>query len=64
MSVLLQFIGDWGHALAAVLFAALGIFLLRRRQEAADLVVRGLRPRCNRPIEDVPEDEDDPELLI
>ena len=37
MSVLLQFIGDWGHALAAVLFAALGIFLLRRRQEAAEL---------------------------
>ncbi|WHO40411.1 PEP-CTERM system histidine kinase PrsK [Sphingobium sp. AP49] len=36
MSVLLQFIGDWGHALAAVLFAALGIFILRRRAEAAE----------------------------
>lgn len=31
MSVLLQFIGNWGHALAAALFAALGIFMLRRR---------------------------------
>lgn len=37
MGVLLQFIGDWGHALAAVLFAALGIFLLRRREEAIEL---------------------------
>ena len=36
MSALLQFIGDWGHALAAVLFAALGIFILRRRHEAAE----------------------------
>ncbi|WP_313805713.1 XrtA/PEP-CTERM system histidine kinase PrsK [Sphingobium sp.] len=36
MSMLLQFIGDWGHALAAVLFAALGIFILRRRDEAAE----------------------------
>nr|WP_218647656.1 XrtA/PEP-CTERM system histidine kinase PrsK [Sphingobium lactosutens] len=33
----MQFIGDWGHALAAVLFAALGIFLLRRREEAIEL---------------------------
>ncbi|AEG48846.1 integral membrane sensor signal transduction histidine kinase [Sphingobium chlorophenolicum L-1] len=33
MSALLQFIGDWGHALAAILFAALGIFVLRRREE-------------------------------
>ncbi len=31
MGALLQFVGDWGHALAAVLFAALGIFILRRR---------------------------------
>ncbi|HAF42501.1 MAG TPA: PEP-CTERM system histidine kinase PrsK [Sphingobium sp.] len=37
MGVLLQFVGDWGHALAAVLFAALGIFLLRRREEAVEL---------------------------
>ncbi|WP_374551557.1 XrtA/PEP-CTERM system histidine kinase PrsK [Sphingobium yanoikuyae] len=36
MSALLQFIGDWGHALAAVLFAALGIFILRRRDDAAE----------------------------
>lgn len=36
MGALLQFVGDWGHALAAVLFAALGIFLLRRRDEAAE----------------------------
>ncbi|UZW55830.1 PEP-CTERM system histidine kinase PrsK [Sphingobium sp. JS3065] len=36
MSALLQFVGDWGHALAAVLFAALGIFVLRRREEAAE----------------------------
>lgn len=36
MSVLLQFVGDWGHALAAILFAALGIFILRRRDEAPD----------------------------
>ena len=32
MGALLQFVGDWGHALAAVLFAALGIFVLRRRE--------------------------------
>ncbi|SCW88053.1 putative PEP-CTERM system histidine kinase [Sphingobium faniae] len=31
MSILLQFVGNWGHALAATLFAALGIFILRRR---------------------------------
>ncbi|EXS71767.1 XrtA/PEP-CTERM system histidine kinase PrsK [Sphingobium sp. Ant17] len=37
MGLLLQFIGDWGHALAAVLFAALGIFLFRRRAEAAEM---------------------------
>ena len=37
MSVLLQIIGDWGHALAAMLFAALGIFLLRRRDSAAEI---------------------------
>ena len=37
MGVLLQFVGDWGHALAAVLFAALGIFLFRRRNEAAEM---------------------------
>ncbi|MDI1296992.1 MAG: PEP-CTERM system histidine kinase PrsK, partial [bacterium] len=36
MGTLLQFVGDWGHALAAVLFAALGIFILRRRAEAAE----------------------------
>ncbi len=36
MGALLQFVGDWGHALAAVLFAALGIFLLRRRDEAPE----------------------------
>lgn len=36
MSVLLQFVGDWGHALAAILFAALGIFILRRRDEAPE----------------------------
>jgi putative PEP-CTERM system histidine kinase len=37
VGVFLQFVGDWGHALAAVLFAALGIFLLRRREEAVEL---------------------------
>ncbi|MCP1468771.1 putative PEP-CTERM system histidine kinase [Sphingobium sp. OAS761] len=36
MGTLLQFVGDWGHALAAVLFAALGIFLFRRREEAVE----------------------------
>ena len=36
MGALLQFVGDWGHALAAVLFAALGIFLLRRRDETPE----------------------------
>ncbi|MGE4324182.1 MAG: XrtA/PEP-CTERM system histidine kinase PrsK [Sphingobium sp.] len=36
MGVLLQFVGDWGHALAAVLFAALGIFVLRRRADTAE----------------------------
>lgn len=36
MGALLQFVGDWGHALAAVLFAALGIFVLRRRGETAE----------------------------
>lgn len=36
MSILLQFVGDWGHALAAILFAALGIFLLRRREETGE----------------------------
>lgn len=36
MGGLLQFVGDWGHALAAVLFAAVGIFGLRRREQAAD----------------------------
>jgi putative PEP-CTERM system histidine kinase len=36
VGVLLQFVGDWGHALAAVLFAAIGIFILRRRDEAAE----------------------------
>lgn len=36
MGVLLQFVGDWGHALAAVLFAALGIFVLRLRDGAAE----------------------------
>jgi len=36
VSSLLHFIGDWGHALAAVLFAALGIFVLRRRDDAAE----------------------------
>lgn len=33
MGGLLQFVGDWGHALAAVLFAALGILVLRRRDD-------------------------------
>lgn len=37
MGATLQFIGDWGHALAAALFAAVGIYLLRRRTEAAEL---------------------------
>lgn len=36
MNALLQFVGDWGHALAAILFAALGIFILRRRDEAPE----------------------------
>lgn len=36
MGALLQFTGDWGHALAAVLFAALGIFVLRRREDKTD----------------------------
>jgi putative PEP-CTERM system histidine kinase len=36
VGAVLQFVGDWGHALAAVLFAALGIFLLRRRDEAPE----------------------------
>ena len=36
MNAVLQFVGDWGHALAAVLFAALGIFILRRREETAE----------------------------
>jgi putative PEP-CTERM system histidine kinase len=36
MGAVLQFVGDWGHALAAVLFAALGIFLLRRRDDAPE----------------------------
>ncbi|WP_150290417.1 XrtA/PEP-CTERM system histidine kinase PrsK [Sphingobium estronivorans] len=36
MGTLLQFVGDWGHALAAVLFAALGIFVLRRRDETPE----------------------------
>ncbi|MFZ2998422.1 XrtA/PEP-CTERM system histidine kinase PrsK [Sphingobium sp.] len=36
MGALLQFVGDWGHALAAVLFAALGIFILRRRNDAIE----------------------------
>lgn len=36
MGALLQFVGDWGHALAAVLFAALGIFVLRRRDDGAE----------------------------
>lgn len=36
MGALLQFVGDWGHALAAVLFAALGIFMLRRRDDAVE----------------------------
>ncbi|KFG92099.1 Multi-sensor signal transduction histidine kinase [Sphingobium herbicidovorans NBRC 16415] len=36
MGTLLQFVGDWGHALAAVLFAAIGIFILRRRDDGID----------------------------
>ena len=36
MGALLQFVGDWGHALAAVLFAALGIFVLRQRENDAE----------------------------
>ncbi|WP_340265105.1 XrtA/PEP-CTERM system histidine kinase PrsK [Sphingobium mellinum] len=32
MGAALQFVGDGGHALAAVLFAALGIFVLRQRE--------------------------------
>jgi putative PEP-CTERM system histidine kinase len=35
MGALLEFVGDWGHALAAVLFAALGISVLRRQDETA-----------------------------
>lgn len=34
MGAFIIFVGDWGHALAAVLFAATGIFLLRRREHA------------------------------
>ncbi|WP_370309586.1 XrtA/PEP-CTERM system histidine kinase PrsK [Sphingobium abikonense] len=37
MPVFLQIVGDWGHALAATLFAALGIWLLRRRDGSTDL---------------------------
>lgn len=36
MGAALQFVGDWGHALAAVLFATLGIFVLRQRNEGAE----------------------------
>ncbi|WP_022682298.1 XrtA/PEP-CTERM system histidine kinase PrsK [Sphingobium bisphenolivorans] len=36
MGALLQFVGDWGHALAAILFAALGILILRRRAEGIE----------------------------
>jgi len=36
VGIMLQFVGDWGHALAAVLFAAIGIFILRWRDEAAE----------------------------
>jgi putative PEP-CTERM system histidine kinase len=36
MGALLQFVGDWGHALAAVLFAAIGIFILRRREDMVE----------------------------
>lgn len=35
MGALLELVGDWGHALAAVLFAALGIFVLRRPDDGA-----------------------------
>jgi putative PEP-CTERM system histidine kinase len=35
MGGVLIFVGDWGHGLAAVLFAALGIFTLRRRDDTA-----------------------------
>lgn len=37
MGGLLLFVGDWGHVLAAVLFAALGIFVLRRRDDTDGL---------------------------
>ncbi|HEX7740809.1 MAG TPA: PEP-CTERM system histidine kinase PrsK, partial [Sphingobium sp.] len=36
MGMMLQFVGDWGHALAAILFAALGIFILRHRDDAVE----------------------------
>ena len=36
MGALLQFVGDWGHALAAVLFAAVGIFVMRRKEDAVE----------------------------
>lgn len=36
MGALLQFVGDWGHALAAVFFTSLGIFLLRRREDIVE----------------------------
>jgi putative PEP-CTERM system histidine kinase len=36
MNMLLQFLGDWGHALAAALFAALAIWVSRGRDSGAD----------------------------
>lgn len=37
MGAALQFVGDGGHALAAILFAALGIFVLRQRDQGAEI---------------------------
>lgn len=36
MGAVLIFIGNWGHALAAVLFATTGLALLRRREKAVE----------------------------
>ena len=46
------------------LYAPGGRKLGGSQHEAADLHTRGLRPRCNRPVEDEPESEDDSELPI
>ncbi|NRB28127.1 MAG: hypothetical protein HRU37_10670, partial [Roseibacillus sp.] len=46
------------------LYALSGRKLGGSQHEAADLHTRGLRPRCNRPVEDEPESEGDSELPI